>query len=345
MKWHFLSGQNFDCSGCTRCCRGWRIRVDEATRQRPELQEQLIESHGAWYTLKNPDGSCTFLSPQGTCSIHQNKPTGCRQFPFRLCKTPDGIFVGASLYCSSVQKNQGRPLSAHSAELQTFADSLPLVGGDPILIYERSWLDWDSYRILEDFLLEGLERDAPVAPLDAALWVLGRITHSGLELTRPEVIHNLLEQSRNSLAPPQQPFAASQRFHACAILAKAEGLAVEDLRSNHSLRFAGLSQGLRLQDLSGSAPPELLTRLLRALVFSKYLLRCQRPLLASTALLSMASRLLGWWCALETLRHPLEPELKALGHCEYHVYTHGAGLDPLLEAASRDFLWVCGSGK
>jgi len=351
VQMRFLPGQNFECSGCTKCCRGWRIRVDEASRPELERFQGVQKSDGRYFTKKKADGSCVFLSDDQRCSVHAIKPVGCRQFPFRFCRTPDGIFVGVSFYCSSVQRNQGTPIESHAPQLQEFLDELPLIGGDPILLEEGVYLGWDGYRILDQFLADQLLEKSIDVAIGRALWALCRLHLEGAPQASAERLRRLLCESESVLQPPSEPFVAFQRHHACILFAKAEAVPLQRLQSNRSTHFRGLAGPLRLSELDDSADESVLRRYLQALVFRKFLI-VRRPLLHNLAALYLVRRVFHWWAGLSRAgRSPGESASwqavdyeKALDQCEYRVLTHGAGYDELFRLAAADFRWVA-SGK
>lgn len=102
------------------------------------------------------DPTCVFLNQDKLCSIHAElgpaaKPTTCRQYPFQFTATPDGLFVGASFFCTSIRENSGRPMMEHSLEIlldlvpQAILTEVP----DPIPLDAETTLSWEQYRQLE----------------------------------------------------------------------------------------------------------------------------------------------------------------------------------------------------
>ena len=120
----YLPGQNFDCSLCGKCCAGWRILVDDESASKirgSALELRVIQEtghpaltgrRGQRETAHNAQGQCVFLNGQQLCSVQsdlgaESKPTGCHKFPFQYCRTPHGVFIGVSFYCSAAQRNHG----------------------------------------------------------------------------------------------------------------------------------------------------------------------------------------------------------------------------------------------
>lgn len=347
----FLPGQNFECSGCTKCCRGWRIRVDEASRPALERLQGLQKSDGRFFTKKKVDGSCVFLAEDQRCSVHEMKPVGCRQFPFRFCRTPDGVFVGVSFYCSAVQRNQGQPLELHAPQLEEFLHELPLIGAEPILVDQGVSLTWDGYRILDQFLADQLLEESLDVALGRALWTLCRLLLEGAPQVSEERLRRLLGESERVLQPPNEPFVAFQRHHACILLAKAEAVPLQRIQENKATHFRGLPRPLRLSELDEVCDESILRRYLQALVFRKFLI-VRRPLLHNLAALYLVRRLFHWWAGLSRASRSTEESSswqavdyeKALDQCEYRILTHGAGYDEMFRLAALDFFWAA-SGK
>ena len=133
--------QNWDCHGCTDCCREYRVHVNADEKARIESQEwnndpalkgvKILVWDGGWFTgqyrlNQRADGSCVFLDPKGGCRIHakfssEAKPLACRIYPFMLVPAGDHWRVGLRYACPSVTNDLGRPISAHLGEVREFA--------------------------------------------------------------------------------------------------------------------------------------------------------------------------------------------------------------------------------
>ena len=89
---------DFHCDGAacgSRCCRGWHIPVDAASRERfsslpPEKRngifERLAEKETGWETAKDADGNCAFLRGDGLCQLQKScgeayLPDICDSYP------------------------------------------------------------------------------------------------------------------------------------------------------------------------------------------------------------------------------------------------------------------------
>lgn len=142
---------------------------------------RVAASHGSAF-YKREDGSlsmhmvspqeptCVFLTEQKLCDIHAElgaraKPITCQQYPFQFTRTPDGLFIGASFFCTSIRQNSGRPMLEHSLELlellpQAIISQVP----DPIPLDEHNSIGWGEYRRLESRFHQ-LELDQACAEL------------------------------------------------------------------------------------------------------------------------------------------------------------------------------------
>lgn len=141
--------QNWDCHGCTDCCREYRVHVNADEKARIESQEwnndpalkgvKILVWDGGWFTgqyrlNQRADGSCVFLDPKGGCRIHakfgsEAKPLACRIYPFMLVPAGDHWRVGLRYACPSVTNDLGRPISAHLGEVREFAEALEVREG------------------------------------------------------------------------------------------------------------------------------------------------------------------------------------------------------------------------
>lgn len=119
------------------------------------------------------DPTCVFLE-DSLCTIHEVKPTTCRQYPFQFTRTPEGYFIGASFFCTAIRENSGRPMAEHSLELlELLPDAIVSEVPDPIPLDAHSSLSWKEYRELEsrfhsqelDPACEQLARDHGLEPL------------------------------------------------------------------------------------------------------------------------------------------------------------------------------------
>ena len=123
----------------------------------------LVQEENGWHRLGyNLQGRCFFLQGKNLCGLHAStgwysKPRACRQFPFFLLDTPDGVQVGLSFRCSAVQQDQGVEWSRHEADLTSLVESgnYPRVGFEPIAMGLGS-VDWSLYKEWESEWLKQL---------------------------------------------------------------------------------------------------------------------------------------------------------------------------------------------
>lgn len=131
--------QNWDCHGCSDCCRTYVVRVTAGEREKllKQTWEDVPELAGVEpcyydHTIKDyrlshtPDGACVFLGPDNRCRIHGKygsaaKPMACRIYPFILTPAGDHWRVGVRFACPSVADNKGRGLAAHKDDLNEYA--------------------------------------------------------------------------------------------------------------------------------------------------------------------------------------------------------------------------------
>jgi hypothetical protein len=65
------------CNGCTLCCRGDVIRIEDEEKAADYKTEPHPFLPGALMLAHKPDGECIYLAENG-CSIHNNAPLICR---------------------------------------------------------------------------------------------------------------------------------------------------------------------------------------------------------------------------------------------------------------------------
>ena len=270
-------------------------------RGTPEARK-LQEKDGRFFAQKDAQERCTFLSPNNQCQLHQRaKPSGCRQFPFRLTRTPDGIFVGASFYCPSIQANEGQPLPAFQAELENLAEHLPLWGDKGLPVWGDCRLDWADYRRLEADILAQASAPQGVA---RGLWALAQFS---LNPRRPLAAY--LERAGEALEPPDEPLILMEHYWFEKLMRQLEQ---------------------KPERLHGHPPEPPLERYLRALVERKTLIN-RRPLLGNLALMHLIPRFYKhWWARLGSAE-------AAIQECEHKIITHPNNLDDQVARMGDDF--------
>lgn len=135
-----FTSQKFQCDQCGRCQRvAW-----------PELRQTSADT-----PLEPFDFPALTDQKRDFCRRDTgDDPRTCGQFPFVLRETPQGVVVGVSPLCRSVQSGQGQPLHHYSDWVQTLLEDKP----PPVLPRKVavSWgrgIDWEQYLQLESGLL------------------------------------------------------------------------------------------------------------------------------------------------------------------------------------------------
>jgi lysine-N-methylase len=146
---HLPVVQNWECQGCSNCCREYRISVTPEERQRIEAQgwekdpeidglPLFVGSGPPWarqYRLnQRADGACIFLSKAGRCRLHERfgpaaKPFPCRLYPFVLIPAGDHWRVGLRYACPSAAASEGKPLAEFQGELNGLTPELERQSG------------------------------------------------------------------------------------------------------------------------------------------------------------------------------------------------------------------------
>jgi lysine-N-methylase len=141
--------QNWDCGGCTACCRQYHVSVTADEKKRIEAQgwgaepdlagERLFAKAGGWFSSEyrlnqRPDGACVFLGPDNRCRIHVRhgsaaKPLACRIYPYSLVPAGDHWKLGLRFACPSAAADAGRPLADHLGEAREYAAVLEANSG------------------------------------------------------------------------------------------------------------------------------------------------------------------------------------------------------------------------
>ncbi len=161
--------QNWDCQGCSSCCRQYHVAVTPEERAKIEAQGWNAEADlhevplfvrsGGWFSSDyrlnhRPDGACVFLGPDNRCRIHVKhgsaaKPLACRVYPYALVPAGDHWMLGLRFACPSSAENVGRPLGDHLAEARDYAAALEArVGGvnsPPPQLQASQTITWNDF--------------------------------------------------------------------------------------------------------------------------------------------------------------------------------------------------------
>ena len=370
-QFHFLPGQNYDCVRCAKGCGvPWRIHVDPYSERKVSgtaLELRVIEQHGASFVnnpegstlvARRPDGNCVFLGSDRLCTIHGElgvdaKPMGCREFPFLIRPTPDGISVGVSFFCTAVQRNQGRPLEAHADEVREIMKGIRFkaLGDEPIPVRGVAVLDWPGYRAVERLLLKSIDESGLQSGMGRLILTLCRLIASQVPLEASN-LDAAVERAEAGFMERDLINRSQNEFFAAAIVGMLEAPAPEQRRGlTEALlerrlvampRFGWQGPAMEIETrreaLQGRMDGEI-ERYLRALIHRKFL-ALERPLLDNLAVLYLLPHLLRTYTALASLsRRADEPDMddyyRALDIVEMDLVTHVRGLEELYGAVAE----------
>ncbi len=140
--------QNWDCQGCTDCCRQYHVSVTPEERARIEAQGWAMEPdfqgvplfiRSGWFSSSyrlnhRANGACVFLGPDNRCRIHVKhgsaaKPLACRIYPYSLVPAGDHWKLGLRFACPSSAEDKGKPLAEHLSEAREYAAALEAEAG------------------------------------------------------------------------------------------------------------------------------------------------------------------------------------------------------------------------
>lgn len=357
----FPPDQNYDCLRCGKTCRSKvRIHVDPYSRRQVEGSDLgrrialevggppvLEDADGAVVTARR-NGQCAFLRDDALCAIQaelgvEEKPLGCRQYPLFLRPTPEGLVVGVSFFCTAVQENHGRPLSAQTEEIEAVLRGIRLrpLGFEPLAAGGGAEIDWATYRALEDLLATRLEAEDAEVAVGRAVAALARHVVAGVGLDLSETL-----ESRPEVAPQEAFFAAALVAFAESGDPAATPLLTRALLEGGEVRLPLIGWSGSVADLAAVAPWEGTAaetlRYLRALLHRKFP-ALDRPVLDNLALLRLVPRVLRFYAAAATLAHggtrtERADFFRAVDVVEMDMVSHARGLDGLFGAFSGFYL-------
>lgn len=155
--------QNWDCSGCSACCRAYHVPVSAEERKRIDAQgwEAEPDFAGVPYFVAGrdghrlnhrPDGACVFLGADNRCRIHAKfgsaaKPLACRVYPFLLVPAGDHWRLGLRFACPTAAEDAGRPMAEHLPEAREYAalleaDTPAAVNAPPVPLEPGRMIPW-----------------------------------------------------------------------------------------------------------------------------------------------------------------------------------------------------------
>ena len=181
--------QGFRCTSCGVCCtRKWGVVVEPSVeegirgseffsqRERQGYVPLSVISGAPIQAAKKGDGSCVFLAEENLCGLHRElggsgKPIGCQIFPYRLVRTPTGVYASQSFACPPVvlglDDNAEENRAELSSVLRRFPEGAASVPDEefPVHLTQRNRVTWLSYLRLEERLLEGYNPESPLESL------------------------------------------------------------------------------------------------------------------------------------------------------------------------------------
>ncbi|MGE0492368.1 MAG: FAD-dependent monooxygenase [Vulcanimicrobiota bacterium] len=350
----FPPDQRFECSACGKCCRSaWTVEVEPANQARIRssfvalrvLQETgqqplQVAADGRVGVAKKDGETCVFLDQHSLCSLHAEggpelKPSACRQFPFLLRETPDGVVVGVSHLCNSIQRNEGRPLEDYAEQIQTLLNERPPVSlSKTVSVTWGRGISWSDYTRIENLILEAPAIDEAIRELrwGLAVWLSAPAAPPPTDW----------KAYISSIGPmPEQTLRRLEGLLAVSMIARLEGADVEessqlvtDLLNDQRVKlrhsgWEGQMSDLPVRDRILESEWVLLegVRYLKSLLRRKFLL-IQTPLMHNLCLLAALPQLLGHYTVLNSVLRggrSLERQdfYKALDLTELHFVTHG----------------------
>jgi Fe-S-cluster containining protein len=372
-QFNILPGQNYDCVRCAKGCgQAWRIHVDPYSERKVSgtaLELRVIEQHGVSFikesegstlVARRPDGNCVFLGSDRLCTIHGElgvdaKPIGCRQFPFLIRPTPDGISVGVSFFCTAVQRNEGRPLEVHADEVREIMKGIAFkpIGDEPIPVYGAAVLHWPGYRAVERLLLKSIDESGLQFGIGRMILAMCRLITSQLPLEESD-LEAAVESTEAGFIERDSIIRSQNEFFVANLIGMLEAPSPEQRRGlTEALlerrlvslpRFGWQGTAMEIETrreaLQGRMDGEI-ERYLRALVHRKFL-ALERPLLANLTVLYLLPDLLRTYTALASLARgadeaDMDDYYRALDIVEIDLVTHVRGLEKLYNAVAEAF--------
>lgn len=284
------TGQNWNCHGCTDCCRHHPVvHLSPAETKRLEQQgwtladgvdpaKMIVAGLGQPRLGLHADGACVFLDPSGRCRIHvkfgpATKPLACRLFPFVLYPAGKKTFAGLRFSCHSAVANQGPPLAEHAADLTRLAREVLPEGCEhlpPPAVAAKPGLDWTDFLRFVQWLDTTLAADqVPVVLklLRALHWLekvergyLDQITGEGADEILAALVRSAAEKLPVLPASPEAPSRFGRLFLRLLVLEHARSTTVADRGLGRAHRWQLLAAALRFVTASGRTPsvrPEL----------------------------------------------------------------------------------------
>lgn len=278
------TGQNWNCHGCSDCCRGQLlITISPEEKQRIEKQgwtpadgvdpaDMIIAGLNHYRLGHQADGACVFLDSSGRCRIHAKfgeaaKPLACRLYPLVIHPAGEKLLIGLRFSCPSAAKNQGQPLAEQGSEIQKLArlivpEDYAKIPPPPVAaVAGLRWLDFLRFVRWLDHTFAAENVPVALKLLRALHWLnmvergyLDQITGEGAD----EILKALVQSSSEKLAALpadlKQPSGFGRLFLRLMVLEHARTVTVadQDVRSTH--RWKMLAAAFRFARSSGRTP-------------------------------------------------------------------------------------------
>ena len=278
------SGQNWNCHGCSNCCRGG-MSIPLLPEDRRRLEQQnwsaadgvepakiIVSGLNSVRLGHRDDGACVFLDANGRCRIHAKfgeaaKPLACRLFPLVIHPAGKKLLLGLRFSCPSAAENKGRPLAEQGMEAAKLAKVFLPEGCEkipPPPVATEAGLDWPDFLRFVHHLDQTLaaENVAIGIKLLRGLHWLGAVERGALDRIEGESAEEILAalvENAAAKAPSlpemvSEPSAFGRLFLRLMVLehARTVTLADADIRSAH--RWKMLAAAFRFARSTGRTP-------------------------------------------------------------------------------------------
>jgi Fe-S-cluster containining protein len=294
---------------------------DEILIYSPEKNECVLKKVGQY---------CIFLDENKLCKIHsrynsQAKSITCRQFPFIIGPTPDGIYIGADFTCQSVLEDTGKSIEEFHEEIDEYISTFKYFkyGSGPVYLFDGISTDWNGYLRIDEFISKVLDSDQPIAE---ALWrsfmtlsiLYISSKRQGLNNLTAEYISDFLNTPREFPFERDESHIWQENQYAIHMIVLLESVDKAGLNSMvDAINTTGgefysstFKQNIRFDQLSlymdtHKTPDDILVRYIKHAVFRKFLLRSDN-ILVGLSILSLSMPFYKWFCYASAFTRKVE---------------------------------------